>query len=483
MAQFDKHQLETSDQELFTDSFNFCWELLKSKEYYLSERETDIFSKMSLNYGQDMYDAMMIIINKIIKSNEHKSKVESTEIITAEATCDSGYDDNCDQLDQQQKQQQVDKVNIDIDNSQDKMILEKRKISVDEIHSKKMFKEDNKNNNCDDSSNAENIQIEKKLFTKDNITTKDEIVSDDLIDVKKINNSNDHSYALDIKSNEISNFSKDNNQSYSNEVIESVGYQINTRIRTGSLALKKYSFHTEEDDDLSFTTDENYLDNDDNVVTAEATCDSGYDDNCDQLDQQQKQQQVDKVNIDIDNSQDKMILEKRKISVDEVHSKKMFKEENPNWSLDLLRERSGCGDIRHRRQVEVWKEHIERGGTLRQKMNVEEKLFTEQSITIKDEMLPVTDDSIDVDKINNSHDHSIGLGMKSNESSNSFNNNDQSCSNKVIDNVDHKKNTRISTGSLVPKKYSFSTEEDDELSSTADENDLDDNNIDLCNVA
>ncbi|XP_044020275.1 MATH and LRR domain-containing protein PFE0570w-like [Aphidius gifuensis] len=354
MEQIKKHQLETTDQELFTDSFNFCWELLKSKEYYLSE-------------------------------------LESIKIVTAEATCDSGYDDNCDQLDQQQKQQQVDKVNIDIDNSQDKMILEKRKISVDEIHSKKMFKEDNKKNNCDDSNNAEN---EKKLFTKDNITTKDEIVSDDLIDVSKINNWNDHPYALDIKSNEISNFSKDNNQSYSNEVIESVGYQMNTRISTGSLAPKNYNFHIEEDYDSNKN-------------------------NCD----------------DSSNSSDIQIVSSNENSIDKLHM------------IDFIEK--------------------------------EEKLFIEESITIKDEMLPVTGDSIDVDKINNSDNQSIGQKIKSNEISNSSNNTNQSCWNKIIESVDYQKNTRLRTGSLASKKYTFHPEEDDDLSTTTDENYIyDDDDVD-----
>ncbi|XP_044020371.1 probable ATP-dependent helicase PF08_0048 [Aphidius gifuensis] len=312
MEQFDKHQLETTDQELFTDSFNFCWELLKSKEYYLSERETDIFSKMSLNYGQDMYDAMMIIINKIIKSNEHKSKVESIKIVTAEATCDSGYDDNCDQLDQQQKQQQVDK--------------------------------------------------EKKLFTKDNITTKDEIVSDDLIDVSKINIWNDHSYALDIKSNEISNFSKDNNQSRSNEIIENVDYQKNTRIRTGSLAPKKYSVHTKEDDDLSFTIDGNYLDNDDNVDVEDDdddfhlyVDDNDDDDNDNSLSQSKKRDGKIKITSGFSFEEKKRVVK--------------LATENPTWSLDLLREQSGCKNIRLRKQVEKWKKHVQQGGTNREKMN------------------------------------------------------------------------------------------------------------------
>ncbi|XP_044006731.1 uncharacterized protein LOC122851524 [Aphidius gifuensis] len=107
MEHFDEHQLEKTDQQLFIDSFNICCELLKRKGYHLGERETNIFSKLSFNYGHDMYDAMMVIMDKIEKSNGHKvavrkSKVKSRKIVTEEATCDSSYEDNNEQLNQKQ---------------------------------------------------------------------------------------------------------------------------------------------------------------------------------------------------------------------------------------------------------------------------------------------------------------------------------------------------------------------------------------------
>ncbi|XP_044006506.1 DNA ligase 1-like [Aphidius gifuensis] len=338
MAQLDKHQFKKIDQQLFTDSFNFCWELLKSKKYYLCERETNIFSRLSLNYGQDMYDAMMIIMNKIIKSNEHKvvvekSKVGSKKIVTTEATRDSGYNNNYNQLNQQQQQQQVDKVS-----SQDKMISKKKKISVGEVHSKKMFKADNKKNSCDDSSNAKNIQITPSNGNKDEMLS----VTEDSIDVNERHNSDNQSIGLTIKSNNISNSFNNNNQSYSNEVIENVDYQKNIRIRTGSLV---------DDDELSSTADK--YDLDDNDIDVVDDDDDDVDDNS--LNQNKSLKDEVKVYDSISFEEKTRVV---KLAI-----------ENPNWSLDLLREQSGCENIKDRRQVEVWKNHIEQGGSRREKMN------------------------------------------------------------------------------------------------------------------
>ncbi|XP_044020300.1 probable E3 ubiquitin-protein ligase bre1 [Aphidius gifuensis] len=568
-----RQALEKADQHLFTDSFNVCWELLKKKEYYLSERETNIFSTLSLDYGHDMYEAMVIFMKKIINSNKHKlavkkSKVGSIEIVTTEATCDSGYDDNYNQSNQQQ-QEQVDKVNIDIDNSQGKMISKKRKISVDET--KKIFEADNKKNNCDDSSYAKNIRIEEKLFSEQSITIKDEMlpVTDDSIDVDKINNSGNHSIGLKRRSNKVSNSFNNNNQSCSNEVIENVDHQKNTRIRTGSLARKKYSVYTEKDDELSCTADENKVGNCLNLerkikITNEisfelktrvvklacehptwslkmfrkhsgsgATRDSGYDDTYDQLNQQQQQQQqqqVNKVNIDIDNSHDKMISKKRKISVDEIHSNKIFKADN-------------CDDPSFAQSIRIasLNKNLVKELHMIGMIEKEEELFRKESITIKDEMLPVTDDLIDVDKINNYHDHSfknncdyssnakniqiptsneeesvsikdeillitgdsidvdkinnsndysIGLEIKSNEISTFIKSNNQNCSNESIVNADHQRSTKLRTGSLAAKKYSFHTEKDNKTNNCDDSNQAEtiqitfsnDNSIDKSNM-
>ncbi|XP_044020251.1 putative leucine-rich repeat-containing protein DDB_G0290503 [Aphidius gifuensis] len=568
MEPIDKHQFEKTDQQLFTASFNVCWEILKRKEYYLCEHDTNIFSRLSLNYGQDMYDAMMIIMNKIIKSNEHKvevakSKVESIEIVTTEATRDSGYEDNYDRSNQQQ-QKRVDKVNIDIKNSQDKMISKKRKISVDEIHSKKIFEADNKKNNCDDPSYAQNIEIaslnensieklhmidliekEEELFRKESITIKDEMlpVTDNSIDVDKMNDSNGHLIGLEIKPNEISNFFKDDNQSYSNESIENVDHQKKTRIRTGSLASKKYIFYTEEDDELSSTTDENDLDEDNidadddddgkslnqnknlegkirivddisfeektrvvelaikhpnwsidmlkeqsgykniynrsqvekwekhikqggsphkvavesiKIVTAEATRDLGYDDNYDQLNQ--KQQQVDKVNIDINDNQNKMVLNKRKISVDEFHSEKMFKAGSFYFADN---NKNNCDDSSCSQNIQI----ASTNENLVEKLHMVDFIKKEESITIKDELLSITDDSIDGEKMNNSIEHSIRLEIKSNEITNFSKDNNPNCLNGSIENVDHKKKTRFRTGSLAPKKCRCCEQKNDDLSS------------------
>ncbi|XP_044006468.1 uncharacterized protein LOC122851359 [Aphidius gifuensis] len=374
MEPINKHQFKKTDQQLFTASFNVCWEILKRKEYYLCEHDTNIFSRLALNYGQDMYDAMKIIMNKIIKSNEHdvaveKSKVESIQIVTTEATCDSGYDDNYDQSNQQQ-QKQVDRVNIDINNSQDEVISKKRKISVDEIHSNEIFKADNKKNNCDDPSYAQNIEIaslnensieklhmtdfiekEEESFTEESITIKEEMlpVTDDPIAVK-MSNSNDHSIALEIKSNEMANyfesiFFKDDNQSYSNESIDP---KRKTRIRTGSLAPIKYSFYSKEDDERSFPKDENYLDVDNGV---------DVDDNNDDNNLKQNEELENKIKVSDD------------ISFEERARVVKLATENPNWSLDMLREQSGCKNIFKFQQVEAWKNQIEQGGSPREIMN------------------------------------------------------------------------------------------------------------------
>ncbi|XP_044020287.1 uncharacterized protein LOC122860509 [Aphidius gifuensis] len=164
-----------------------------------------------------------------------------------------------------------------------------------------------------------------------------------------------------------------------------------------------------------------------------------------------------------------MISKKRKISVDEIHSK-MFKADNNKNNYD---DSSNAKNI----QITFLNENSI------DKLHVidfieKEELFTEESITIKDEMLPDTDDWIYVDETHNLHNHSIGLKIKSHEISDLFGNNHQRCSNKVIKNVDHQKNTSIRTGSLAPEKYSFCTEEDDELSSTTDENYFDDDDDD-----
>ncbi|XP_044020314.1 uncharacterized protein LOC122860523 [Aphidius gifuensis] len=478
MEQFDKHQLVTTDQELFTDSFNFCWELLKSKEYYLSERETDIFSKMSSNYGQDMYDAMMIIINKIMKFNEHKSKVDSIKIVTAEATCDSGYDDNCDQLDQQQKQQQDDKVNVNIDNSHDKMILEKRKIPVDEIHSKKMFKEEKKrvvklatenptwslhmlreHSGCKNIDGRRQVERWKKQVQRGGttreimnrmeqfdkhqlLTTDQELFTDSFNFCWELLKSKE--YYLSERETDI--FSK-MSLNYGQDIYDAMMIIINKIIKSN-----EHKVAVEESKVGSIK-----------IVTAEATRDSGYDDNCDQLDQQQQQQQVDKVD-----SQEKMILKKRKSSVDEIHVKKMFKDDNNKNNYDDSNNAENI-QITFTNENSIDKLHMV------DLIEKEEKLFLEESITIKDEMLPVTDDSIDVDKTNNSDNQSIGLKRKSNEifnflkESNPLKDNNQRCSNKAIENVEHQKNTRTRTESLASEKTSFNTRENDELSSTTDE--------------
>ncbi|XP_044020358.1 uncharacterized protein PFB0145c-like [Aphidius gifuensis] len=405
MEEFDKHQFKEIDQQLFTDLFNACWELLKSKEYYLCQRETNIFSKMSLNYGHDMFEAMVIFMKKIIISNKHKavikkSKVASIKIVTAETSRNLGYGDNYNQ------QQQVDK--------------------------------------------------EEASFIEQSITIQDEMlpVTDDSIDVDKMNNSNDHSIGLGMNSNGISSSYNNNNQSCSNKVIDNVDHQKNTRISTGSLARKKYSVYTGEDDELSSTTDEKYYDDDDDDV------------NC----LNQNENLEDKIKI-IDG-----------ISFEEKTRVIKLAIENPNWSLDLLREHSGYNDKNNfddsskagNIQIASSNENSIDKLHMLDFIKKEEELFTEQSITIKDELLSITDDSLDADEINNSHDHSIGLKIESNKISNLFKNNHQSCSNEVIENVEHQRNTRIRTGSLAPKKYSFYTEEDDDLSSTTDKNDLDD---------
>ncbi|XP_044020264.1 suppressor of Mek1-like [Aphidius gifuensis] len=206
-------------------------------------------------------------MNKIIKSNEHevavkKSTVGSIRNVTTEATRDSGYDDNSDRLDQQQQQQQQ-KQHVDKVHSQAKMISKKSKIPVDKSHSKKRFKADNNKNNCDDSSNSRHIQI-PSLNKEESVTIRDKIVLDNSIDVDKSKNSKDHLMRLGIKLNRIANSFKDNNRSCTNKVVENVEHQKNTRIRTGSLVPKKYSFCTEEDDQLSSTADENDLD--DNII-------------------------------------------------------------------------------------------------------------------------------------------------------------------------------------------------------------------------
>ncbi|XP_044006434.1 protein PFC0760c-like [Aphidius gifuensis] len=362
MDQFDKHQLEKNDQQLFTDSFNVCWELLKRKEYYLSERETDIYSKLSLNYGHDMYDAMMIIMNKIMKSNKdkdavEKSKVESIKIVTAEATRDSGYDDNCDQSNEQQ-QKQVDKVNININASQDKIISNKRNIPVDKIHSKKRFKADHK----------ENDPIEKEHMIDEGETMKDKTlpVTDDSIDVDKTNNSKDHSIRLEIKPNEITNyfesiFFQDDYQSCSNGVTENADHQENTRTSTGSLVSEKYTLCAEEVDELSFTQDKNLYGNDDDDDN------NDYGDNDDD-------DVVDDDDDDNNSLNQNTNLEEKIKNIDNVSLKEKrfvvkLAIENPTWSIGMLKKHSGCKNIYNHHQVKEWKKQVQQGGSPREKMN------------------------------------------------------------------------------------------------------------------
>ncbi|KAF7990034.1 hypothetical protein HCN44_008708 [Aphidius gifuensis] len=85
------------DKQLFTDAFNICWELLKEKNYYLNDRENvSLYSDTALNYGENMFEVMVVILRNIITSNINKIHVNDTPIYqqTTPDNCNDFYNYN-----------------------------------------------------------------------------------------------------------------------------------------------------------------------------------------------------------------------------------------------------------------------------------------------------------------------------------------------------------------------------------------------------
>ncbi|XP_044020059.1 kinesin-related protein 4-like [Aphidius gifuensis] len=128
--------IKLKDKELFTDSFNICWELLKNANYYLSNRENNnSFSDLSCTHGQIMYKAMMTVMDNIIKYDVDIA-LPKTEPNDGDIDDDSFHDCNNPRFDTNLHQQEV----YQVTSHTDEITSNKNGIEDDAIYPNKRFK-------------------------------------------------------------------------------------------------------------------------------------------------------------------------------------------------------------------------------------------------------------------------------------------------------------------------------------------------------
>lgn len=132
--------IKLKNKELFTDSFNICWELLKNANYYLSNHRKDNFlSDLSCTHGQSMYRAMVAVMDNIIKSDFDIAPTITGSNENNDNMDDDSSDNDCNDdplFDSNLHQQKV----YEMTSRTDKISSKKNTITDDIIYPNKRFK-------------------------------------------------------------------------------------------------------------------------------------------------------------------------------------------------------------------------------------------------------------------------------------------------------------------------------------------------------
>lgn len=148
----DEVRTMKADKQLFTDSFLICWKLLKQNNYYLSERvHYEIHSDLSIMYGQHMYNAMMVVMNKIMLLNTDIVIRKKSEIEFENSDSDNSINKDLDYDEQ---------VNRTASRKNHHESIKKKESTVNFIHTQKRVK----------SNEKENYSANPKIRIRKNIT-------------------------------------------------------------------------------------------------------------------------------------------------------------------------------------------------------------------------------------------------------------------------------------------------------------------------